>query len=83
MDRALPARVARPFPGLTIRLMAPVLALTYMCPLNILGSLVFFTLLGALKLGLMQRVGVRVGLSGQEIGGGGILHPLQQSPCAA
>lgn len=64
----------QPFPGLTIRLMAPVLALTYMCPLNILGSLVFFTLLGALKLGLMQRVGVRVGLSGQEISGGSILQ---------
>ena len=64
----------RPFPGLTIRLMAPVLALTYMCPLNILGSLVFFELLAALKLGLMQRVGVRVGLSGQEISGGGILQ---------
>ena len=64
----------RPFPGLTIRLMAPVLALTYMCPLHILGSLVFFALLAALKLGLMQRVGVRVGLSGQEISGGGILQ---------
>jgi hypothetical protein len=63
----------RPFGNLTIRLMAPVLALTYMCPLNILGSLFFFFLLAALKNGLMNQVGFSVGVSGQEISGGGIL----------
>jgi len=64
----------RPFPGVTIRVMAPVLALTYMCPLNILGSLVFFSLLSTFKLGAMRRVGFSVGASGQEIGAGGILQ---------
>lgn len=64
----------RPFPGLTIRLMAPVMALTYMCPLNILGSLFFFSLLASLKLGMMRQVGFSVGHSGQEIGGGAILQ---------
>ena len=64
----------RPFPGIGIRVMAPVLALTYLCPLNILGSLVFFSLLSTLKLGIMRGVGFSVGVSGQEIEGGGILQ---------
>ncbi len=64
----------RPMPDLIVRVMAPVLALTYMCPLNILGSMVFFSLLAAVKTGLMGRVGFKVGASGQEIAGGGILQ---------
>ncbi len=35
----------RPFPGLTIRVLPLVMALTYLCPLDILGSLVVFALL--------------------------------------
>ena len=67
-------QLPKPFPTLIIRVMAPVMALTYLCPLNILGSLVFFSLLAALKAGLMMRVGLSVGEPGQEIGAGGILQ---------
>ncbi len=63
----------RPFPGLTIRVLPLVLALTYLCPLDILGSIVFFVLLATFKLGTMDRVGFSVGGSGQSLGSGEIL----------
>ncbi len=47
--------------GLTIRVLPLVLAVTYLCPLDILGSLVLFSLLGTAKLALMRRVGFSVG----------------------
>lgn len=71
--KASALELPRPLPNLTIRVMAPVLALTYMCPLNILGSMVFFSLLASVKIGLMGQTGFKVGASGQEIGAGGIL----------
>ena len=43
------------------RIQPLVLAATYLCPVDILGSLVLFYLLAALKLGLMHRVGFSVG----------------------
>ena len=64
----------RPWPNLTLRVMAPVMALTYICPLNILGSMVFFSLLTAVKTAMMAQVGFKVGASGQEIGAGGIMQ---------
>ena len=67
-------QLSRPFPGVGIRVMAPVLALTYLCPLNILGSLVFFSVLSTLKLGVMRGAGVSVGETGQEISAAGILE---------
>ena len=63
----------RPFSGLTIRVLPLVMALTYLCPLDILGSLVLFTLLAALKIGAIDRFGFTVGGSGQAIGSSGIL----------
>ncbi len=62
-----------PLPGLTIRVLPLVLALTYLCPLDILGSLVLFVLLATLKIGTMERVGFAVGGSGQALGPGEVL----------
>ena len=57
----------RPFSGLTIRVLPLVMALTYLCPLDILGSLVVFALLATVKIGLMDRVGLVVGAEGQPL----------------
>ena len=63
----------RPFPGLTIRVLPLVMALTYLCPLDILGSLVIFTLLATVKIGLMDRVGLVIGAEGQPLAPSAIL----------
>ena len=63
-----------PFPAIVIRLMPLVLAVVYLCPLDILGSLLFFYLLAYFKDALMVRTGFSVGTSGQEIGDVEILH---------
>ena len=57
----------QPFSGLTIRVLPLVMALTYLCPLDILGSLVVFALLATVKIGLMDRVGLVVGAEGQPL----------------
>ena len=61
-------------PTLFFRIMPLVLAVTYLCPVDILGSLVFFHLLAVLKQGFMQRTGFSVGLSGQQINAREILY---------
>jgi hypothetical protein len=71
--KRFPLELPRPFPGLTIRVLPLVLALTYLCPLDILGSIVFFVLLATFKIGTMERIGVAVGDSGQSLGAGEIL----------
>ena len=43
------------------------MALTYLCPLDILGSLVVFALLATVKIGLMDRVGLVIGAEGQPL----------------
>ena len=43
------------------------MALTYLCPLDILGSLVVFALLATVKIGLMDRVGLVIGGEGQPL----------------
>ena len=63
----------QPFPTMTFRVLPLVFALTYLCPLDILGSLVLFVLLATLKIGVIQRVGFTVGTSGQQLGSGQIL----------
>ena len=55
------------FPILYFRVMPLVLAVTYLCPVDILGSLVFFHLLAVLKTGGMRQIGFSVGESGQQI----------------
>ncbi len=53
------------FPGLTFRVLPIVLAVTYLCPVDILGSLVVFHLIYILKVGLIRRFGFSVdGFSG-------------------
>ena len=63
-----------PGAGLLFRVVPLVLALTYLCPVDILGSLWVFHLLAVLKVGLMERVGFSVGGAGQAISGGFIIY---------
>lgn len=63
-----------PFPGVTLRVMPLVLAVTYLCPVDILGSMVVFYLLVVLKKGAMERIGFSVGEAGQQIEGWNILY---------
>ena len=60
--------------SLIVRVLPLVLALTYLCPVDILGSLVVFHFLGAVKLWLLQRVGFSLGEEGQRLGPAEILH---------
>lgn len=62
-----------PLPALVIRVLPLVLALTYLCPLDILGSLVLFSLLAAIKIGAIDRVGFVVGGQGQALSAADIL----------
>ncbi len=64
----------QPFPALTIRILPLVLAVTYLCPLDILGSIILFYLLSVFKLGAMDQFGVSVGASGQRLISSDILH---------
>ena len=57
----------RPFPALVIRVLPLVLTVTYLCPLDILGSIVAFSLLAAVKIGTMGRVGLVMGGQGQPL----------------
>lgn len=62
-----------PFGSLTFRVLPLVLAVTYLCPLDILGSLVLFFLLSVVKLGALNTIGFEVGESGQQLRGAEIL----------
>ena len=64
----------QPFPALTVRILPLVLALTYLCPLDILGSLILFYLLAVVKIGVMDQFGFSVGASGQRLISTDILH---------
>lgn len=63
----------RPLPDLTFRILPFVLALTYLCPLDILGSLVAFVLLAVAKIGVCERVGFAGVGRGQTLDTGQIL----------
>ena len=63
----------QPFAGLTFRVLPFVMTVTYLCPVDILGSLVLFYLLSIAKTGALNTVGFEVGESGQRISGGEIL----------
>ena len=58
---------------LKIRYMPIVMAVTYLCPLDILGSLVLFRILESVKVGIIHRVGYSVGSPGQQISGENIV----------
>ena len=57
----------QPFPTLVFRVLPIILALTYLCPLDILGSLVIFYLLAVVKMGVMDHLGFTVGSGGQQM----------------
>ena len=59
-------RLAHHFPSLYLRILPPVIGLTYLCNLEILLSLWAFRLIAILKEGLMARVGFAVGQAGQQ-----------------
>ncbi len=63
----------RPWPSPVLRVLPLVLALVYLCPLDILGSLVLFYFLAVAKTGAMDQLGFSVGSSGQQLGSGDIL----------
>ena len=58
--------IARNFPSFYLRILPPVLGLTYMCNLDILFSFWAFRLIAIVKEGVMARTGFNVGLSGQQ-----------------
>ena len=60
-------------PHLYIRILPLVMAVVYLCPVDILGSLTLFHLLALLKEGAMRSVGFTVGSAGQQIGARDIL----------
>ena len=68
------AEIGDPFPPIFLRLMPLVLAVVYLCPLDILGSLLFCYMLAVLKQTFMNRTGFSVGDSGHEITGDVLLQ---------
>ena len=54
---------------INIRYMPLVMAVTYLCPLDILGSLVLFRIMSLFKAGVLTRTGISFGSEGQQIGG--------------
>ena len=65
--------LARNFPPIYMRILPPVIGLTYFCDLDILFSFWFLRLVAILKLGLMARVGFTVGLKDQQVDSSGIV----------
>ena len=53
--------------SVSFRVVPLVMAFTYLCPLDILASLILFYLIHMLKYGFMQRFGVALGEAGQEL----------------
>ena len=62
------------YPELYFRVMPLVIAVTYLCPLDILGSMVAFALMALLKGSIMTRVGFSLGAPGQPLEWGPIMH---------
>ena len=52
-----------------VRYMPLVMAVTYLCPVDILGSLVLFRIMSLFKAGVLARTGISFGAEGQQIGG--------------
>ena len=55
------------FHSVIIRVQPLVMAFTYLCPVDILASLVLFQLIYVLKYGFMRRFGVSLGEQGEEL----------------
>lgn len=65
--------LARQFPSIYLRILPPVIGLTYLCNLDILFSLWAFRFIAILKEGFMARVGFAIGYAGQQAEAGDIL----------
>ncbi|MDA0337266.1 MAG: hypothetical protein O2782_19050 [bacterium] len=57
----------KPLPHLIIRVLPLVLTTAYLCPMDILGSIVAFCLLAVVKIGAIDRVGFVIGGQGQPL----------------
>jgi hypothetical protein len=66
--------VARNFPPVYLRVLPLVIGLGYLCSLDLLFSLWFFGLLAVVKVGVMNRTGLTVGLPGQPSKGTEIIN---------
>ena len=55
------------FHSVVVRVQPLVMAFTYLCPVDILASLVFFQVIYVLKYGFMRRFGVSLGEQGEEL----------------
>ncbi|MDA0745977.1 MAG: hypothetical protein O2954_05620 [bacterium] len=66
--------VARGFPPVYLRVLPLVIGLGYLCSLELLFSFWFFGLLAVVKVGMMNRTGFTVGLSGQPSTGSEIIN---------
>ncbi len=62
------------FPTLHFRIMPLVVAVTYLCPLDILASMVVFHLLAIFKGAAMSRIGFTVGSAEESLQWNDILH---------
>ncbi len=63
-----------PYPPLRIRIMPLIMAVTYLCPLDILGSMVLFHLLAKGKMGVIDRFGFSFGSEGRTLSTNTVLH---------
>ncbi|MCZ6631770.1 MAG: hypothetical protein O7G87_00055 [bacterium] len=66
--------IARMFPSIYLRVLPPVIGLTYLCNLDVLLSFWVFRLIAIFKEGLMARVGFAVGYTGQQAEASEILN---------
>lgn len=62
------------YPELYFRVLPLVISVTYLCPLDILGSMVAFALMALVKGSVMARVGFSLGAPGQPLEWHRILH---------
>jgi hypothetical protein len=63
-----------PYPSIRVRIMPLIMAVTYLCPLDILGSMVFFHLLAKGKMGVIDRLGLSFGAEGRTLTSNTVLH---------
>ena len=64
----------KPYPTIRVRIMPLIMAVTYLCPLDILGSMVFFHLLAKGKMGAIDRLGLSFGEEGRTLTSNTVLH---------
>ena len=62
------------FPAIYARILPPVIGFTFLCNLDILLSFWAFYMIAVLKMGVMNRTGFSVGLTGQQATSGEIIN---------